>query len=293
MDDSRNDCSVPGKALRPLPRNVLVPYDGTKASVRVVTHAAGFARRLGGKLHVLRVVSDRHVLRVAEEVEGGDLEAARAFCRRRVEAAFERLRAEAGLDGEGELDVVFAESVSQGIEEEVASRKIDLVVLRPGRRRDSARRDLGARLSERLGIDFLFVKGFTPPSGSSGVVVVPVDARSDTLGCVMRGIELCRAIGGEVRLVHVTSPDRAEPPAAARRNLADAEAIAAEAGVHATQQVRTAPTRVVGIIASAIVQAADLIVVRRSRSTIWGSVADRVNRQSCHDVYLVGECAGE
>jgi nucleotide-binding universal stress UspA family protein len=272
-----------------LPSRVLVPYDGKEDTLPSVRYAAALTAALGASLDVLHVVTHRQEAAVAS-VQGQDVAAARAFCERRGNAALDELRRDAGLEEHSfRAELVFAESLAAGVEDYAERRGIDVFVMRLGRGQTRAKRDLGASLRRPRDRSFLYVKGFSAFPASGGRFLVAIEGHPDSVDGARRTVELAAALSASVTFLHVLRPGVAEPDAAAARNLNRATELADEKGVRSGREALQCRSTDEGLVRYAIVEDVDLIVMRQAAKTIWGSVAENVNRRSCHDVLLLRE----
>jgi len=265
-----------------LPKRILAPFDGREVSVPPLRFASRIAGLAGSPLQVVRIATEHHVARVAEQVTGGDRDEAFRFISRRAAASLEAI----GLDPAPSSRTLIAKTVSRGILDLIREEEIQLVVLRAGGKPGSPRKDLAGSLRCIDNCDALFVNVHTARPWSGGGVVIAVDGHPASRATVSRGLKICAFFNRPALFVHVAESGGA-PSAQASDCLSRAVAAAADEGVEAGMEVVFAARTESGIISVLIRFDADLVVVRRGRRTVWGSVADRVIRQSCYDVYVV------
>jgi nucleotide-binding universal stress UspA family protein len=127
-------------------------------------------------------------------------------------------------------------------------------------------------------------------------VLVPLDGSELAQAALMHGLELCRAFGATLILLHVRD-GRKGSPEASRRYLEFVRKRHAEANVPIEVVVREGP------VAEAIVRAADeeridvIAMATHGRSglqrVVYGSVAEGVLRSSARPVLLVRVAGAE
>jgi len=118
---SRNDRGMRSKEQPSDLKSILVPVDGSPASLRAVEFACGLAKRSKGKVHVVHVIEVRRSLpldaELAEEAE-------------RAEAILDEAeRVAKRVDFEVEGDLLQAREAGHAIIDEATERQVDAIVI--------------------------------------------------------------------------------------------------------------------------------------------------------------------
>ena len=182
-----------------IPKRILAPFDGREVSVPPLRFASRLADLAGFPLQVVRIATELHVARVAEQATGGDRDEAFRFIARRAKASLEAV----GLDPAPGLRTLIAKSVARGVLTLIREEEIQLVVLRAGGKPGSPRKDLAGSLRGIDNCDALYVNGHTVrPWGGGGVVIV-VDGHPANRAAVTRGIQICAFFKRPALFLHV------------------------------------------------------------------------------------------
>lgn len=118
---SRHERNVKSKSSPPAFKSILVPVNGTEASLAAVEFACTIARRARGKVHVVHVIEVKRALPLdadlTEEAQRGE------------EILTEAERAARAQDYEVEGDLLQAREAGHAIVDEATERQADAIVI--------------------------------------------------------------------------------------------------------------------------------------------------------------------
>jgi nucleotide-binding universal stress UspA family protein len=285
------------------PSNVVVAYDGLPVSDLALEVACRLVRALDGRLDLVHVLEEGAV-EYAAEAKNLSKEEASDFCMHRKADVFShalevcrRMGFDSSASAEANLSttLIRAGSVVEGVMAHADSCAADLIIAQPSPHLEELRLDIVHRLMASSSLPLLVVQGNRQRLDTAELpaVLIPLDEKLQTVVSACFGIRLAAAIGHRVIIAHVmplsSGDEGGQPTPVIRSAIAMAEGVAGKFSVPTEVHFASGPSPDLALIRLAMLQRAQLVVMRRSASTLVGSTADLLLRNSKQNVLLINE----
>lgn len=171
----------------------------------------------------------------------------------------------------------------------------DLIIAQPSPHLEELRLQIVHRLMASSSLPLLVVQGNRQRLDTADLpaVLVPLDEKLQTVVSACFGIRLAAALGHRVIFAHATSlasgDESPHPSPVTRSAIAMAEGVAARFSVPTEVHFAAGPSPDLALVRLAMLLRVQFVVMRKSASTLVGSTADLVLRNSRQNVLLINE----